>query len=34
MLFFGWLRSPVIPVDSFGRIRTVTDYPRGEDTII
>jgi hypothetical protein len=31
---FGWLWSPVVLVDSFGQRPIVTDYPRGEDTII
>jgi hypothetical protein len=33
-IFFGRLRSPVVPIDSFGRIQTIIDYPRGEDNII
>ena len=33
-IFFGRLWSPFILVDSFRRIRIVTDYPQGKDTII
>jgi hypothetical protein len=34
MILFWRLWRPIVPIDSFGRSRTVTDYPRGEDTII